>query len=101
MEPADPRAVMTPEAHVAYLRALTAAGDGTVVDPDGVFLVRNPVPLPFLVNGAARVDASVEAAAVVIEAARSLFGRQGFEVLPVVVGALRNAYARGGSSTTA
>jgi hypothetical protein len=80
MEAADPRAVTTLDAHVAYLRALTGAGDGTIVDRDGVFLVRNPVPLPFLVNGAARMDPAVEAAAV-IEAARSFFGRQGFEVL--------------------
>ena len=37
----DPRAVRTLDAHLAYLRALTAAGGGTIVDRDGVFLVRD------------------------------------------------------------
>jgi GNAT superfamily N-acetyltransferase len=76
----DPRALTTLDAHLAYLRALTTAGKAAMVEHDGIFLVRNPVPLPFLVNAAARTGAAVEAP-VVLEAARSFFGGQGFEVL--------------------
>ena len=76
----DPRAVATLEAHLAYVRFLTEAGGGGVVDGGGIVIYRSTTPLPFLVNGAARTDPSVPPEGVV-DAVRGHFGPRGFEIL--------------------
>ncbi len=80
VEPADPRAVTALNAHLAYMRALTIAGNGQVIDGNGVVIFTSPTPLPFLVNAAARTDPTAPAGTVV-EAALGHFGDRGFEML--------------------
>lgn len=52
-------------AHVAYFRALTERGGGTVVDDDGVVSWRSRHPMGFLVNGVLRSEPTVDPAAVI------------------------------------
>jgi ribosomal protein S18 acetylase RimI-like enzyme len=77
---ADPRAVATLEAHLAYLRALTIAGGGEVIERHAFLIYAGTFPLPFLINGAARTDPRADPSAVVAEAL-AYFGGRGFEIV--------------------
>ena len=70
------------DAHVAYFRALTQRGGGTVVDHGGIVSWRSTHPMPFLVNAVFRVDPLVDAAEVLKEADRRFV--TGYEVVTVV-----------------
>jgi ribosomal protein S18 acetylase RimI-like enzyme len=76
----DPRAETVLRAHLAYARALCSRGGGDAREHDGLVLFRAPHPMPFLVNGAARVDASVPPDQA-LAAAQTYFGGNGFEML--------------------
>ena len=70
------------DAHVAYFRALTQRGGGTVVDHGGIVSWHSPHPMGFLVNAVFRVDPAVDAAEVLKEADRRFV--TGYEVVTVV-----------------
>ncbi|HWH23522.1 MAG TPA: GNAT family N-acetyltransferase [Candidatus Limnocylindria bacterium] len=76
----DPRAALTLDAHLSYLRGLSLAGGGQVVEIDGGLIFESRHPLPFLINGVARTEPTAEPAAIVA-AGRRHFGARGFEVL--------------------
>jgi ribosomal protein S18 acetylase RimI-like enzyme len=76
----DPRAVISLDAHLAYLRAFTKARGGEIVDGEGWSIFANPIPLPFLVNAVVRTDPAATPV-VVVEAALRFFGDRGFELV--------------------
>jgi ribosomal protein S18 acetylase RimI-like enzyme len=80
MASADQRAEETLAVHLAYMRLLTTAGGGSVLERDGILAFINLHPLPFLINGVARIDPAA-AAQSLVATGLSLFGERGFEVL--------------------
>ena len=80
--PLSTNAVDALDAHVAYFRALTQRGGGTVVDRGGIVSWHSLHPMGFLVNAVVRVDPAVDAAEVLREADRRF--ATGYEVVTVV-----------------
>jgi hypothetical protein len=70
------------DAHLAYFRAFTKRGGGTVVDHGGIVSWHSLHPMGFLVNAVIRVDPAVDAAEVLKEADRRFV--TGYEVVTVV-----------------
>lgn len=77
---ADPRAVLALDTHLAYMRQMTLASGGEVVERDGALVLRSRHGLPFLVNLVARVDPAA-APDRVLDVARGVFGDSGHEVV--------------------
>jgi GNAT superfamily N-acetyltransferase len=74
--------VLAFDADVAYFRAFTERGGGTVQESDGVLTWRSRHPMPFLVNSAVRTDPAITAADVVAIAEDRFTGA--FELLCLV-----------------
>lgn len=67
-------------ANLRYFREFTRRGGGEVHESDGVLVWVGVHPLAFLINAAVRIDPAVPAAAV-LDAAASVFGNRGHEIV--------------------
>jgi hypothetical protein len=82
----DPRTELAFSSHVDYFRDASRRGPGGAVhEEDGLLLYAGPHPLPFLVNGAIRVEPGLGAVEV-IDRARAFFGarERGFSLYALV-----------------